>query len=88
MVNAPSLKRGGFEPRHTFDIILVIMIKFKLSDPFGSTPSKALFAHSVSTMAPWHKPSISPRFLLSDEASFITGVTLPVDGGFVCYSGV
>ena len=28
------------------------------------------------------------RFLLSDDASFVTGVTLPVDGGFVCYSGV
>lgn len=28
------------------------------------------------------------RFLLSDEAAFVTGVTLPVDGGFVCYSGV
>lgn len=28
------------------------------------------------------------RFLLSDDASFVTGVTLPVDGGFMCYSGV
>ena len=28
------------------------------------------------------------RFLLSDEAGFVTGVTLPVDGGFVCCSGV
>jgi NAD(P)-dependent dehydrogenase (short-subunit alcohol dehydrogenase family) len=28
------------------------------------------------------------RFLISDDASFITGVTLPVDGGFVSYSGV
>ena len=28
------------------------------------------------------------RFLLSDDAAFVTGVTLPVDGGFMCYSGV
>ena len=28
------------------------------------------------------------RYLLSDEAGFVTGVTLPVDGGFLAYSGV
>ena len=28
------------------------------------------------------------RFLVSDEAAFVTGVTLPVDGGFVAHSGV
>lgn len=27
-------------------------------------------------------------FLSSDEAKFVTGVVLPVDGGFSCYSGV
>ena len=27
-------------------------------------------------------------FLLSDASSFITGITIPIDGGFNAYSGV
>ena len=27
-------------------------------------------------------------YLVSDEASFVTGVVIPVDGGFLAYSGV
>ena len=28
------------------------------------------------------------RYLIGDEAAFVTGVTIPVDGGFLAYSGV
>ena len=28
------------------------------------------------------------RYLVSDEASFVTGISIPVDGGFLAYSGV
>jgi len=28
------------------------------------------------------------RFLASDEASFVTGTIIPVDGGFSSFSGV
>ncbi|MHC4506886.1 MAG: SDR family oxidoreductase, partial [Planctomycetota bacterium] len=28
------------------------------------------------------------RWLLSDDAAFVTGIVLPIDGGFAAYSGV
>jgi NAD(P)-dependent dehydrogenase (short-subunit alcohol dehydrogenase family) len=28
------------------------------------------------------------KFLVSEEASFITGIVIPIDGGFLAYSGV
>jgi len=28
------------------------------------------------------------RFLATDESEFVTGITIPVDGGFLAYSGV
>jgi NAD(P)-dependent dehydrogenase (short-subunit alcohol dehydrogenase family) len=30
----------------------------------------------------------SVKFLLSDESKFITGIILPIDGGFSAFSGV
>lgn len=40
------------------------MKTFKLSNPFGSAPSKAPFAQSVSTGVPWHNLPITREYTL------------------------
>jgi NAD(P)-dependent dehydrogenase (short-subunit alcohol dehydrogenase family) len=66
--------------------------RFLMMEKDGKTPTAR--GNKVIAKTPMRKfgqPSDlhgAARFLISDEASFITGVTLPVDGGFVCYSGV
>ncbi len=66
--------------------------RFLMMEKDGRTPTAR--GNKVLAKTPMRKfgqPSDlhgAAKFLLSDEASFITGVTLPVDGGFVCYSGV
>ena len=47
-----------------FGIISDIMSEFKLSDPFGSAPSKAPFTQSVSTGVPWHNLPITREYTL------------------------
>lgn len=66
--------------------------RFLMMEQDGKTPTAR--GKKVLAKTPMHRfgqPSDlhgAARFLISDEASFVTGVTLPVDGGFVCYSGV
>jgi NAD(P)-dependent dehydrogenase (short-subunit alcohol dehydrogenase family) len=66
--------------------------RFLMMEKDGKTPTAR--GNKVLAKTPMRKfgqPSDlhgAARFLLSDDASFVTGVTLPVDGGFVCYSGV
>ena len=37
---------------------------FKLTDPFGTAPSKAPFTQSVSTGVPWHNLPITREYTL------------------------
>ena len=66
--------------------------RFLMMEKDGKTPTAR--GNKVLAKTPMRKfgqPSDlhgAARFLISDDASFVTGVTLPVDGGFVCYSGV
>ena len=40
------------------------MSEFKLSDPFGTAPSRAPFAQSVSTGRPWHNLPVTREYTL------------------------
>ena len=50
---------------------------------FPGMAEKLLGAHPMGRFADPIEPARAALFLASDDASFITGVALPVDGGFV-----
>lgn len=65
--------------------------RFLLTNPDGSLTARGNKVINKTPMRKFGEPKDlcgAARFLLSDEASFVTGVTLPVDGGFMAYSGV
>lgn len=65
--------------------------RFLLTNEDGSLTERG---HKVIAKTPMRKfgdPSDlcgALKLLVSDEAAFITGITIPVDGGFLAYSGV
>lgn len=63
-----------------------------LTNPDGSLTPRAVKVMNKTPMNRFGKPEEllgAVRFLIDDnEAGFITGITMPIDGGFMAYSGV
>lgn len=62
-----------------------------LVNPDGSFTTRALTIISHTPMGRFGRPeelNAAVQWLCSDSASFVTGVVLPVDGGFSAFSGV
>ena len=62
-----------------------------LLNPDGSYTSRALTIIAHTPMGRFGRPeelNAAVQWLCSDSASFVTGVVLPVDGGFGAFSGV
>jgi len=57
----------------------------------GSFTTRALTIIAHTPMGRFGRPdelNAAVQYLCSDSASFVTGVVLPVDGGFSAFSGV
>jgi len=62
-----------------------------LLNPDGSFTTRALTIIAHTPMGRFGRPdelNAAIQYLCSDSASFVTGVVLPVDGGFSAFSGV
>jgi NAD(P)-dependent dehydrogenase (short-subunit alcohol dehydrogenase family) len=65
--------------------------RYLLEDEEGNRTERGQKIIDRTPMARYGKPEEligAAIFLCSDAASFITGVVLPIDGGFNAYSGV
>lgn len=65
--------------------------RFLLTNEDGSLTARGHKVIAKTPMRKFGEPADlcgALKYLLSDEAGFVTGITIPVDGGFLAYSGV
>jgi NAD(P)-dependent dehydrogenase (short-subunit alcohol dehydrogenase family) len=87
MEYSPNIRVNAIAP----GFLLTQQNYFLLVDENGNATERGRKIISQTPMARYGKPEElvgAVIFLCSDAASFITGVVLPIDGGFNAYSGV
>lgn len=84
---SPSIRVNAIAP----GFLLTQQNKYLLEDESGNPTNRGKRIIDQTPMRRYGKPDElvgAVNFLCSDAASFITGVVLPIDGGFNAYSGV
>ena len=64
------------------------IIEYKIERIFYSFKKNRIKFFDINTIGKAEELNGAIHFLCSDAASFITGVVLPIDGGFSAFSGV
>jgi NAD(P)-dependent dehydrogenase (short-subunit alcohol dehydrogenase family) len=84
---APTIRVNAIAP----GFLLTQQNQYLLEDEAGNRTKRGQKIIDSTPMGRYGKPEEligAAIFLCSDAASFITGVVLPIDGGFNAYSGV